>query len=212
MFKDVNLEGVKGVLLDLDDTLYRYDLGHLPAKNAMIQSFMLHFGCSESSAIKSYDQARQRTHQQLPTQAAGHSRLLYAKYMVEQQSGHVNAEIILELEKVYWSTFLDKIQLEPQAIEFMDQCQSKNIPIVIVTDLTAQIQLQKFEKLQLGQWISGMITSEEAGEEKPSSKPFQLALNQFNLQANEVIMIGDSESKDGAGAQQLGIQWYHPWK
>jgi len=77
-----------------------------------------------------------------------------------------------------------------------------------VTDLTAQIQLQKWQKLGLQRYIDFLVSSEEAGVEKPSPYIFELALDKLQLKAHEVIMIGDNANKDIAGANALQIKAY----
>jgi putative hydrolase of the HAD superfamily len=53
-----------------------------------------------------------------------------------------------------------------------------------------------------------MLSSEEAGIEKPSPVIFGKALSKLNLKAEEVIMIGDNEEKDILGAEAMGIKSY----
>jgi putative hydrolase of the HAD superfamily len=48
-------------------------------------------------------------------------------------------------------------------------------------------------------------TFDDAGERKPSPVPFQRALDNFELQPNEVVMVGDWPERDISGASQLGM-------
>ena len=49
---------------------------------------------------------------------------------------------------------------------------------------------------------------EEAGIEKPNKLIFNLSLEKIKLQYKDVIMVGDSFSKDIKGAKELGIKSY----
>jgi putative hydrolase of the HAD superfamily len=91
---------------------------------------------------------------------------------------------------------------------FLQKAKERGIKMAIVTDLTAQIQLQKWQKLELHRYIDFMISSEEAGIEKPAPYIFELALQKLQLQTNEVVMIGDNATKDIAGAHALQIKAY----
>ena len=84
--------------------------------------------------------------------------------------------------------------------------QSKKHPICCVTDLTAEIQFRKLMKLNLENKIKFIVTSEEVGIEKPNKKMFEKALEKLNLKADQVIMIGDSMSKDILGGEALEIK------
>jgi len=211
MFSEIKLEKYKGVLIDLDNTLYLYDPNHERAIAVFLQTFSEKSGITQQQSKTIYLTARAAVHQQLFGHAASHSRLLYAKTMIELQTGKTDAAFALEMENIYWDTFLSEIELHPDAIQFLDQCLLTNKPVAIVTDLTTNIQLRKFKKLGLHKWIKIMVTSEEAGAEKPSAASFLLALNKMGLTPKEVIMIGDNPKTDQAGAVALGIDWVHPF-
>ena len=52
------------------------------------------------------------------------------------------------------------------------------------------------------------------GEKKPSPELFLASLKHVQVQANEVIHVGDHPKDDIEGAQQLGIKtlWFNPHK
>ena len=77
--------------------------------------------------------------------------------------------------------------------------------IAIVSDMTTHIQLRKLKKLKITKYIDYLVTSEEAGSEKPHSIMFLLALNKLRLKPEEVIMVGDSLISDIEGANSVGI-------
>ena len=74
--------------------------------------------------------------------------------------------------------------------------------------MQAQIQIKKIQHLKINHLINYLVTSEEAGVEKPDKKIFQIALKKLNKDASAVIMIGDSMEKDIQGAQNCGIRTY----
>lgn len=209
-FDQISLEGVKGVLLDIDNTLYPYDPCHKVAQVAAKSYIVAATGCTETAFDDAYSVARKRVHGDLPTQAAGHSRLLYGQKLVEQLTGKTDFELTLGFEKTYWDTFLPLMDLLPEARAFLEQCRIQAIPVCLVTDLTAQIQHQKAIRLGLAKLVQFMVTSEEAGIEKPGAYMFNLGIEKLGLASPEdVIMVGDSLKKDIAGAESLGIKGYH---
>ena len=87
-------------------------------------------------------------------------------------------------------------------IEFLDDLRILKIPLVIVTDLTAQVQFRKIVYFGLDYYFDYVVTSEEAGADKPSERPFKLAIEKINCSPNEIWMIGDNSLNDIKGARQ----------
>ena len=191
----------KGILLDLDDTLYNYEK---PNKQALENVFSY---CSEIMQISkdevksAYFSGRAKVHIDLKETAASHNRLLYIQKMLEilNYNPLISA---LEIYDIYWNTFLEKMELFDGVISFFEKYEGK---ICIITDLTAHIQYRKIRKLNLPNYINSIVTSEETGKEKPHPFNFILALNKLKLNVEDVVMIGDNFDKDILGATNLKI-------
>lgn len=199
----------KGVLLDLDDTLYDYKSVN---KIALAYTFdqiskSQHISIEEVSKVFSI--ARSQINTELNTTASSHNRLLYFQRMYEIWGVHP-VRFSLETYEYYWSTLLDHIQVNDFVYDFLDSIRDKKI--CILTDLTAHIQHRKLKKLNLEPYINYLVTSEEAGREKPHPYMFMLAAQKMDLKTTELCMIGDNYEKDILGAQQLNIEafWYNP--
>jgi HAD superfamily hydrolase (TIGR01549 family) len=205
----ISLANVQGLLCDLDNTLYAYEpcnkAGFMAVRHLADEKFNI-----PSKAFEEYwKEARKIVHKDLAPFGAGHSRLLYAQKVAEQHFGFTHPEFSLLAEETYWSAFLDSMEWDVEAKAFLERAKSSGLDVCIVTDLTAQIQHRKWMKLNLGRYARFMVTSEEAGYEKPQPDIFNLALNKLGMKPDEVIMIGDSLSKDVEGAKALGIRAYH---
>lgn len=83
--------------------------------------------------------------------------------------------------------------------------------ICFVTDLTADVQFRKVMKLGLMKYASLMVSSEEAGREKPHPYIFLRALKKLETDPNSAVMIGDSFEKDIEGTLLVGLRaiWYN---
>jgi putative hydrolase of the HAD superfamily len=167
---------------------------------------------SASEFIELYNQMKSKVNKQLHGQASCHSRLLYFQYLFEALDGKTKFDKPLKYYKLYWNSFFEAMEVLPEADLFLKKCLSLNIPIAIVTDLTTDVQLEKIQKLGIESYIKFLVSSEEAGKEKPEPEMFLLALQKLKLNSTEVIMIGDSLRADKAGAEALNIKWYHPWE
>lgn len=200
---------VKGILLDIDNTIYAYDECHRIAMLAVKNKINEIKKITDKEFSQVYKMARKRVNIDLNTQGASHSRILYFQKLLEKILGKTDFKLTLELEEVYWNTFLDEMKLLDNVYEFLEECQKNRIEICVITDLTVGIQIRKILKLKINNFIDFLVTSEEAGVEKPHPYIFKLCLEKLNLKANEVIVIGDNFKKDIMGAELLGINYIH---
>lgn len=208
-FKKIHLGGVKGILLDLDNTLYAYEPCHQAAINACFFAFKkIEATINLETFDNHYQMARNKIHTQIKSQAASHSRLLYFQNFFEEFYQQSKFNLTLKFENIYWNAFVKEMELFPEAKKFLKKCSLLNVPVCIITDLTAQIQIKKIQKLKIESYIKYLVSSEEAGIEKPSAKIFELALKKLNLQTKDVIMVGDNAKKDIFGAENLNIKSY----
>jgi HAD superfamily hydrolase (TIGR01549 family) len=191
----------KALLLDIDNTLYDYNKSHSEAKKNVIEFCKNQFSIKNSSIILAYDKAREITHIELSETASSHNRLLYFQKMCEILELN-SLKYSLEIYNIYWDTFLENIMLFDGVHELLGKYKNN---ICFITDLTAYIQFKKIKKLKLDDYCKIIVTSEEAGKDKPHPYIFMLALHKLNLNANEVCMIGDSFKKDIFGSMNLNI-------
>lgn len=194
--------------MDLDDTIYAYDPCNKAAFDAC-SKFALETYSIEPEIFKTHwDNGRKRVHTDLNSQGSSHSRLLYAQKLSESFFGFTHPRFAIEIEEMYWNTFLETMKWNQSIKTILEEAKGVGMEMCIVTDLTAHIQLRKWEKLQLSSYFKYLISSEEAGIEKPHPKMFELALEKLALKPEEVLMFGDSARKDVEGAQALGIKSY----
>ena len=78
-------------------------------------------------------------------------------------------------------------------------------PLTVVTNGFVEVQYEKFDKSGLRNCFSHIVLSEEVGYQKPNPRIFEEALRMNGLQAEDVVMIGDSWSSDIQGAINAGV-------
>lgn len=78
-------------------------------------------------------------------------------------------------------------------------------PLTVVTNGFVEVQYEKFDKSGLRDCFSHIVLSEEVGCQKPNPRIFEEALRMNGLQAEDVVMIGDSWNSDIQGAINAGI-------
>ncbi|MCL6274280.1 HAD family hydrolase [Muricauda sp. 2012CJ35-5] len=192
------------LILDLDNTLYGYDIPHQLAYNKVMDSIVSMFGIQLDKAKGDFEFARMKTHYELPAKAASHNRLLYFQKMLEL-NGISSLQHAMHFYNIYWDTFLEQITLFDGVLDYLENHRLQGGKSCILTDLTAHIQYRKIEKLGLSNYVDYLVTSEEVGIEKPHPYMFTRALQKLECNTMEALMIGDSWSKDILGANAMGI-------
>ncbi|MGK9041948.1 HAD family hydrolase [Rhizobium sp. SA279] len=203
-YEDIDVDRYQGILVDLDDTLYRYDpchrvaLAHCFAENSL--------GLSERDFNHSYREARNLVTARLYPQGVCRSRLFAFQMMCEDAKVPRPFSAALDLDEVYWTTFLSNMKIDASADAFLIRCAARNLPVCVVTDMTAHVQIKKLHALGIDGAISSLVTSEEIGAEKPDPRMFLTGLEKLGTSTKHTIMLGDSFSKDVQGALAAGIQ------
>ena len=82
---------------------------------------------------------------------------------------------------------------------------AKKYPLTVVTNGFVEVQYEKFDKSGLRECFAHIVLSEEVGCQKPNPRIFEEALRMNGLQAEDVVMIGDSWNSDIQGAINAGI-------
>lgn len=75
----------------------------------------------------------------------------------------------------------------------------------IITNGFPDVQEIKMEKSGLKPFFNKLITSEEAGWQKPNVSIFHYAVKEVNAQIEECIMVGDDLNVDVIGARNAGM-------
>jgi len=197
----------KGILLDIDNTLYNYNKVHYFAKNKVLNYCIDTFNLCNDEVLYAYERARKQVNVELSETAASHNRLLYFQKMLEILNINPIKHSI-KLYNIYWDNFLEVIIPFEDIYLLLEKYKDR---ICLITDLTAHIQYRKIKKIGLEKYCDKLVTSEETGHEKPHPYIFISALNKLGLRPDEVCMIGDNFKKDILGSAALGIEsiWFN---
>lgn len=198
------------VIFDLDNTLYEYENLNDSAMEALCWFTCEKFGLSSSLFLEAFGWAKKETKGILGNTASSHNRLLYFQRVLEYIGERPTGEA-LEMYETYWGYMLDNMRLRDGAKELLEYCKSKEIKIGICTDLTAHIQHRKIRKLEISSFIDAIVTSEEAGAEKPAEIMYRMILDKLKIAPGNSVFIGDNLEKDVKGPLHFGMDalWFH---
>jgi putative hydrolase of the HAD superfamily len=195
----------KAVLFDIDDTLYDYKSVHKKALKAVYGVLKKDLGISLKKFIQLFSISKEEIKRELSGTASAHNRVLYFQRLIEKIKKTIEPEIVLKLYNTYWGTFLKNMKLGKGVLDTLKELKKNSIKIALVTDLTTNIQLRKIKRFKITKYVDVLVTSEEAGSEKPHSIMFLKALNKLNLLPKDVVMVGDNKISDMEGANVVGI-------
>lgn len=117
---------------------------------------------------------------------------LYDKYQIEYSK-----EIILQLVKEYRGHFPD-IQFYDDVLPCLSELKRSGIKVGIITDGYAVAQRQKLKAIQADEYFDEIIVTDEIGRDywKPHPKAFELMIEKFIVNFDEMIYVGDNPEKD----------------
>lgn len=194
----------KGIIFDLDNTLYSYDICHHKSIQIVFDYLQTTYNISKINCV--YDKISHDVKYDLHDTASSHNKSIYFKHLLEYYE--IDLSILQPIQTLYWTTFLEHITLFQGVCEFIKWNRELGIKIGILTDYETEYQIQKLHKLDILTYIDVIVTSEEVGIEKPSTHMFQTILNKMKLASDEIIMIGDNYEKDIKGSYNMNIVSY----
>ena len=202
-FGAVAVERLRGLLIDLDDTLYRY----APCHEAGLAAAYAHdpLGLDWPDYATRYRAAREAVTTRLEPQGACRSRLFAFQMLCEGLGLAAPFARAALLDEAYWSGFLEAIVPHPGAMALLARCAEARVPVCVVTDMTAHVQIRKLARLGLEGLVAQLVTSEEVGAEKPDQRLFHEGLRKLGAEPQAAVMLGDSFEKDVKGALACGI-------
>ncbi len=113
---------------------------------------------------------------------------------------------------VYWN-HKPSIYLYDGVLEMLTNLKKKNIKIGIITDGRPEGQRIKLSVLSLNDICDDIIITDELGGiqfRKPCDISFRMIMQKWRLPGNEIMYVGDNPAKDFQAPQQLGMKsvWF----
>lgn len=203
---------IKEVIFDIDDTLYSYEKGHEKGMRELCRYAQEHFQIEPERFLEEYKRTNREITERLGKDSATiHSRSIRIQNLLEKWGKplfpHVKA-----MYHAYWDALLKASGPEPGAIACMQELKAMGIRIGIGTDMTAMIQYEKLETFGFAPYVSHIVTSQEAGVEKPHREFMAQCIQKAGVLPEECVFVGDNFKKDACGASACGMHgvWYNP--
>lgn len=183
---------IKAVFFDIDDTLYDTSgfakLARKAALNAMIDAGL------PLSSDDAYTLLREII-KEYGSNYDKHFNVLTKRVFGEEKS------LLIALGMItYHNVKFALLRLFPQTKRTLIYLKQRGYVLGVISNGITIKQWEKLIRLDLHPFFEYVITSEEAGVEKPDKRIFELALEKMGCKAEESIMIGNKFSEDIMGA------------
>ncbi len=189
---------IQGVVFDLDNTL----LDFMKMKEFAVKSAIK--GMIEAGMIldeeKSYDQIIDIYNE------FGWENQKVFNVFLEQTIGKVDNKFLAAGIVAYRRAREANLMVYPNVNRTLMALAKRGIKLAVVSDAPSREAWMRIYYLNLYHFFDVVVTFDDSGERKPSSKPFELALSSMDLEAEKTIMIGDWPERDVVGAQQIGMK------
>lgn len=198
------------LLCDLDDTLFdhqhatRSALARLRAIDDRLQAWSL-----EDLKVR-HHQLLEQFHQEV---LAGRLTIDEAR---EQRFQALVGDTgggrgVAGLAQAYRQAYTEDWREVPGAAALLRAVRAAGAAVVIVTNNIIAEQRMKLDRIGLSPLVDVLMTSEEAGVQKPDPRIFQAALASVDARAQDAVMLGDAWKADVEGALASGIRpvWFN---
>ena len=204
---------IRSALFDIDETLYHLAPAHAAAMAATEEHAAGLLGVPAETFRAAYRRAFDWQIGNHGDNAGFHSRAIRCQRALEELG--LPLRFAMPVSEFYWDALLERIGAAGPAdgaAEVLDALRAHGVRIGVGSDMTADWQFRKLERLGLLDRIDFAVTSEEAGVEKPAPGFFALCLEKAGCAPGECAFVGDNLRKDALGALAAGMRgfWLQP--
>lgn len=188
---------IKAVFFDIDDTLYDTSgfarLARKAALNVMI----------DAGLPLSNDEAYKLLREIITEYGSNYDK--HFNILTKRVFGEEKPLLIALGMITYHNVKFALLRLFPQTTRTLIYLKKQGYDLGVISNGITIKQWEKLIRLDLHHFFDHVITSEEAGVEKPDKKIFEVAMEKMGADAEESVMIGNKFSEDIIGALNSGI-------
>jgi len=202
---------LRGVLFDLDDTLFDHHQG----ARAALQRVHAAYAPLLATPFAAFEQAHaehlETLHLEVLSGAIDIDTARVERFRRLLIQAGAPGDEAAAAAVLYRESYIAARQAVAGAHDLLAAVRTRARVAVVSNNLLAE-QQQKMAQCGLTPLVDALIVSEDVGFTKPDRRIFAVALDRLDLQPDEAVMIGDSWPADIVGARQAGIAavWFNP--
>jgi putative hydrolase of the HAD superfamily len=207
---------VRGVLFDMDDTLFDHNKATVQATAALHDIEPLFQAWAPEDLRRRHSEMLELIHQDVVNgrlQVDEARRERFRRLLLQASAAEPDLERAPALARRYRQEYEQGWCAVEGAGDLLAALKASGLRVGIVTNNIRAEQLLKLERCGLGGFIDVLVTSEDAGIAKPEPAIFDQALAALDLEAASTVMVGDVWDTDIAGALRAGVRpvWFN-WR
>ncbi len=188
---------IKAVFFDIDDTLYDTSgfakLARKAALNAMI----------DAGLPLSHDEAYKLLREIIKEKGSNYDKHL--NVLTKRVFGEEKPLLIALGMITYHNVKFALLRLFPETMSTLIHLKAQGYHLGVISNGLTIKQYEKLVRLGLHHFFDSVVTSQEAGVEKPDIAIFTMAMERMGCKAENSVMIGNSFNDDILGAVNAGM-------
>ncbi len=213
----------RGLILDLDNTLYSWVDAFLPSFRAMTHVLERNLSVSEDKVLDDFRDIY-RLHGTVEYPRAVEELALWKDLDVTDAE---RIRISSLAEKVFSINYKRHLRLFPHVLEVLEWAKEEKIVVIGLSDALERWVLYRLRSLGIARYFHGLYTWHEdpwfvgrppvktsikarvqlsSSELKPNKEVVERAVSDFSLNKHHTFMVGDSLAKDVVAAKSAGVK------
>lgn len=192
------MQKIKAVIFDLDNTLVDFmkmkEVAIDAAADAMIDAGL---PLKKADAVKKINEVYQEKGIEYQS--------VFDQFLLNVM-GYVNPKIlaagIIAYRRARESTLVSYPKVTITLLELL----KRGLRLAVVSDAPRLQAWLRLGGLNIHNYFDVVVTFDDTNKRKPDAEPFRKTLELLNLNADEVIMVGDWPERDIVGAKLLGMK------
>lgn len=189
---------IKAIIFDLDNTLVDFMLLKRAAIDAAIPAMI------DAGWKYSFNETKEFINKIYESEGIEYQQVF--DKMHTELLGKVDYKIISAGIVAYRTAREAALKPYPGVFPTLIELIKMGLKLAVVSDAPSKEAWLRLSYLNFQHLFDVVITYDEARERKPSPVPFNLALKNLELKAEECLMIGDWAERDMVGAKAVGMK------
>ncbi|MCY7363183.1 MAG: TIGR02253 family HAD-type hydrolase [Ignavibacteria bacterium] len=189
---------IKAIIFDLDNTLVDFMLLKRAAVDAAVNA-MIDAGLNLSS-----EKIKEKINSIYDAEGIEYQQVF--DKMLKEILGKVDYKIMSAGIVAYRKAREAALKPYPGVLPALIELIKMGLKLAVVSDAPSKEAWLRLSYINFQHFFDVVITYDETRERKPSPVPFNMALKELNLKADECLMIGDWAERDMVGAKAVGMK------
>ncbi len=189
---------IKAIIFDLDNTLVDFMLLKRAAVDAAINAMI------DAGLNVTFEKAKERINSIYDAEGIEYQQVF--DRMLKEILGKVDYKIMSAGIVSYRKAREAALKPYPLVLPTLIELMKMGLKLAVVSDAPSKEAWLRLSYINFQHFFDVVITYDETRERKPSPVPFNMALKELDLKADECLMIGDWAERDMVGAKSVGMK------